>query len=285
MTIAGISFFMYGMTLASENLQKLAANKIRGLISKLSDRPIVGVFVGILLTILIQSSGAVTSMLVGLGTAGVVTLQQVMGVILGTAIGTTITVQILSLNVAQYGLPLFTFAFVFYFLSKKRPFRRAMAVVMGFGLIFYGLELIGQGTQAIRETNYFINSLEYFKENPVVAIIVTAIFTAIVHSSAVTVGFAMSLAASGLISLTDAIYWVYGANIGTTATALVASLGGNYIARQIAWAHCFYKTASVFLFYFFTSQFAQWIQSSHIQRDVANSHTIFNIIAALIFLP
>lgn len=285
LALAGTAIFMFGINIASENLQKLAANRVRDLIAQLSDKPYWGVALGVLLTVLIQSSGAVTSMLVGLGSAGVITLKQVMSVILGTTIGTTITVQLLSLNVGQYGLPLFTFAFLVQFLTTKRVLKLTMSVVMGFGLIFWGLELIGYGTQVLKEARLFIDMLQILKGNPWVAILITAAITAVVHSSAVTIGFAMTLASAGLISLTDAIYWVYGANIGTTATALIASAGGNYVGRQVAWAHMIYKVAGVLLFVFLTEPFAELLYTGMIQRDVANSHTVYNLLAALIFYP
>lgn len=156
---------------------------------------------------------------------------------------------------------------------------------MGFGLIFWGLEMIGTGTYFLRNTDFFTQSLGYLKQNPLWAIVATAFFTAVVHSSAVTIGFAMTLAASQQLSLSDAIIWVYGANIGTTATALLASSGGNYIGKQVAWAHCFYKILGVLLFYFFTDHLAQWIPGATIERNVANAHTAFNIVVALLFFP
>jgi len=284
-TLAGIALFMFGMSLASKYLQKLAANRLRSLLARLSEKPILGVGVGIALTVMIQSSGAVTSMLVGLGSAGVITLQQVMSIILGATIGTTITVQLLSFKVAQYGLPLFTFSFTIFFLTHMRTLRRVMGVFMGFGLIFWGLEMIGDGTQVLRQTDLFTNSLSYLKENPLWAIMATAFFTAVVHSSAVTIGFAMTLAQADLLSLSDAIIWVYGANIGTTATALLASSGGNYIGKQVAWAHCFYKIIGVVIFYFFTDLFAGIIGGTFIERDIANAHTFFNLLVALAFFP
>ncbi|MCB0356527.1 MAG: Na/Pi symporter, partial [Bdellovibrionales bacterium] len=180
---AGIAFFMFGMNLASESLQKLTANRTRELLSKVTNRPYIGVLVGVALTVIIQSSGAVTSMLVGLASAGVIKLHQVMSLIIGTAIGTTVTVQILSLNIAQYGLPAFSGAFVVYFLTRNKLLKHSMQVVMGFGLIFWGLELIGLGTLSLREMDYFINALQTFKENPLLTILVSAIFTAVVHSS------------------------------------------------------------------------------------------------------
>ncbi|MCH2534774.1 MAG: Na/Pi cotransporter family protein [Bdellovibrionales bacterium] len=284
-TLAGIAFFLFGMQLASDNLQQLMANRMRDLMTKLVHKPFLGVLLGMSLTLMIQSSGAVTSMLVGLGSAGVITLRQVMSVLLGTAIGTTFTVQLLSFNVAQFGLPIFTMAFTIYFLNRKRTVRNVCGVFMGFGLIFWGLEVIGLGTVALRELKIFMDSLSFLSAHPLYTIILTSVFTAIVHSSAVTIGFAMTLAATNMISLTDAVFWVYGANIGTTATALLASAGGNYVGRQVAWAHCLYKVISVFVFYFFTQAFAEFMSTGAVERDVANIHTVFNIVAAAVFYP
>lgn len=284
-TLAGIAFFMFGMTLASENLQKLAANRTRDLIAKLSQRPFLGVILGISLTLMIQSSGAVTSMLVGLGSAGVITLQQVMSVILGAAVGTTFTVQLLSLNIAQYGLPIFTISFIIFFLSKNRTLKNIVSVAMGFGLIFWGLEMIGEGTSELRHVEMFTGMLESLSANPFLTIVVTAIFTAVVHSSAVTIGFAMTLASSGILSLHEAFFWVFGANIGTTGTALLASTGGNYVGRQVAWAHAFYKIVGVLLFVPLAGPIAAWLSEGAVERSVANFHTLFNVLAALIFFP
>ncbi|MCB9026034.1 MAG: Na/Pi cotransporter family protein [Bdellovibrionaceae bacterium] len=284
-TLAGIAFFMLGMGLASESLQKLASNRIRDLLAKTSDRPYIGVLVGIGLTVIVQSSGAVTSMLVGLSTAGMIKLKHVMSLIIGTAIGTTITVQILSLNISQYGLPTFTIAFFIYFLSKQRVVKHSMQVLMGFGLIFWGLELIGIGTSDLKQMDFFLKMLQSFKDNPFLTIAVTSLFTAIVHSSAVTIGFAMTLTMSGDISLIDAMYWVYGANIGTTATALLASAGGNYVGKQVALAHFLFKVASVLVFYFLTDLMAKYMIGENPMREVANAHTVFNILAGAMFYP
>ncbi len=273
------------MSLASKNLQKLSANRTRDAFQKLSRRPHLGVFLGIILTVMLQSSGAVTSMLVGLGSAGVITLQQVMSVILGTAIGSTFTVQIISFNVAQYGLPVFILSFVVYFLTNKRVLADTMAVFMGFGLMFWGLEMVGQGTSDLKHFEIFTGLLESLREHPLYAILVTAFFTAVAQSSAVTIGFAMTLAAMNLISLNDAIYWVYGANVGTTATALIAAIGGNWVGRQVAWAHFFYKITGVLLFLPFTNLMAEWLSSGNPARDIANIHTFYNVTAAILFYP
>jgi phosphate:Na+ symporter len=285
LTIAGIALFMHGMQLASENLQKLTANRTRDLMAQLSKKKFLGVILGIVLTVMIQSSGAVTSMLVGLGSARVITLRQVMTVLLGTAVGTTFTVQLISFKLTHFGLPIFAGSFFIFFLSKNRMVQKLMGVVMGFGLIFFGIEIIGQGTESLKNIENFVGFLDTLSRNPLYAVAVTALFTAVVHSSAVTIGFAMSLAAAQLISLEDSIYWVFGANIGTTGTALLASLGGNYIGRQVAWAHCFHKVLSVMLFIPMVPWLVDVFGPMSVERGIANFHTFYNLMAAVVFYP
>jgi len=283
--LGGTAFFLLGMSIASDNLQSLAANHVRDIIAKLSSRPLFGVLAGVGITVLVQSSGAVTSMLVGLGTAGVVTLPQVMGIILGTGIGTTITTQLLSLNIAQLGLPIFAVAFTVHFLTHKKMLSRIMQVIMGFGLMFWGLEVIGWGSIELKNVSLFTSSLEYLRANPFAMLLLTAGFTALVHSSAATVGIAMSLATANLINISDAFYWVYGANLGTTATALLAAAGGAVVGRQVAWAHCIHKVLMVLFFYFLTPYAADWITTDIPARDVANAHLMFNVVGAMLFFP
>jgi len=285
--VSGIAFFMYGMGLASDYLQKIAANRVRQLMSGLADRPFVGIGVGVLLTILLQSSGAVTSMLVNLGSAGVVNLSQVMGVIIGSAIGSTLTVQIISFKLSQWGLSLFLVAYTVFFLSKKRIVRNCSGVVMGFGLIFFGLELMSLATTAFKEHQWVLNILQSFRAQPLITVLVTAAISGFVHSSAVIIGFAMTLASTGLLSMNEAMYWIYGANIGTTSTAILASIGTNHIGRQVAWSHFFYKVGSVLIFLPVTYLFSEFIFQIEpsLPRAIANAHTIFNILTAIIFYP
>ncbi len=281
----GTAFFLFGMRLASESLQNLAANQVRDLIARISTKPALAVFAGVAITVIMQSSGAVTTMLVGLGTAGVITLPQVMGIILGTGIGTTITTQLLSLHIAELGLPLFALAFFVYFLTHKKTLGRVMQVIMGFGLMFWGLEVTGWGTSELKNINIFISSLEYLKSNPFAMVLITAAFTALVQSSAAAVGIAMAMASSGLILPMDAFYWVYGANIGTTATALIAASSSNSVGKQVAWAHCIHKVAMVSVFYFLTPYIAQLLVTDSPSRDVANAHLVFNLVGAILFFP
>jgi phosphate:Na+ symporter len=286
---AGIALFMYGMHLASQSLEKLVANHTTKLMNRLSESNFLAIVVGITLTTLLQSSGAVTSMLVNLGSARVVSLRQVMGVIIGTAVGSTLTVQLISLNLGQYALPLFSLGFAVFFLAKKPVLKQFATVAIGFALLFMGLAMISQASHYFSNLGPLKEFLTTLSANPMYTLIISAIFCAVVHSSAVTIGVAMGLAQAGAISLNDAVYWVYGANIGTTSVALIASLTSNYIGKQVAWAHFFYKTASVGIFliapahgllmdcvaYFPTT----------VSRSVANSHLILNLLAAVIFYP
>jgi phosphate:Na+ symporter len=285
LTLGGVAIFMLGMNIASENLQKIAADRIRDIVTTLTRKPILGVVLGVILTMILQSSGAVTTLMVGLGSAGVIGLSQVMSVILGTAIGSTLTVQILSFNVAQFGLPVFALSFFAYFLSRRRIIKNCAAVAMGFGLLFFGLELIRFGTEDLRSVDNFQMFFKTLSENPLYAILLTAFFTSVTHSSAVTISLGMTLTAHGLITLDDCIFWIYGANIGTTATALIAATGGNYIGRQVAWAHALYKIATVILFLPFSHLMANYLALGEVTHDVANINTFYNILAAAIFYP
>ncbi|KYG61056.1 Na/Pi cotransporter family protein [Bdellovibrio bacteriovorus] len=285
--ISGVALFLYGMGLASSSLEKLMAGKITILLNRLSQSKFLAILTGVVLTTLMQSSGAVTSMLVGLGSARVINLRQVMGVIIGTAIGTTLTVQFISLDLGSYALPVFAIAFAFYFKSKKTVFKNLSLVFMGFGLLFFGLNLISVSSHHFAENPLLTDLFQNVRDNPGYSLLISIVFCAFVQSSAVTIGLAMSLAAVKAITFYDAMIWVYGANIGTTSVALIAAAGGNYIGRQVAWAHFFYKTISVVIFYPFTQLFIDFLNTfdTTTSRQIANAHLIFNILSAVIFYP
>lgn len=285
--LAGVSFFLYGSTMASYSLEKLMASRITSLMNKVSSSQFLSIGVGVTLTTILQSSGAVTSMLVGLGTARVIKLPQVMGIIIGTAIGSTITVQLISFNLAPYALPVFTLGFTVYFLTKKQTIKNIATVLMGFALIFVGLAMISTSSHFFAKLEILQDFFQSIRNNSIYSLSAAMIFCAFVHSSAVTIGLAMSLASAGVISAHDAVLWVYGANIGTTSTALFAAVGSNYIGKQVAWAHFFYKTISVIIFYPITAYFLEFVEmfNSSTIRMIANAHFFFNIGSALIFYP
>jgi phosphate:Na+ symporter len=285
--ISGVALFLYGMGLSSSSLEKLMAGKITGLLNHLSKSKFLAILTGVVLTTLMQSSGAVTSMLVGLGSARVINLRQVMGVIIGTAIGTTLTVQFISLDLGSYALPVFAVAFGCYFKAKKTVFKNLSLVFMGFGLLFFGLNLISASSHHFAEHPLLTDVFRGLRENPGYSLLISILFCAFVQSSAITIGLAMSLATVKAITFYDAMIWVYGANIGTTSVALIAATGSNYVGRQVAWAHFFYKTVSVVIFYPFTQIFIDFLQTYNTTatRAIANGHLIFNILSAIIFFP
>lgn len=285
--LSGIALFLYGMGLASSSLEKLVAGKITNLMNHISKSKFLAILTGVVLTTLMQSSGAVTSMLVGLGSARVINLRQVMGVVIGTAIGTTLTVQLISLDLGQYALPVFAIAFAVYFKAKKTVFKNLSTVFMGFGLLFLGLNLISTAAHHFAGNPLLTELFQSVRDNPGYSLLISILFCALVQSSAVTIGLAMSLASVNAISFYDAMLWVYGANIGTTSVALIAAAGGNYIGRQVAWAHFFYKTISVVIFYPFTQLFVDFLITfdTSLPRSIANAHLIFNVLSAVLFFP
>ena len=285
--LAGVSFFLYGSSMASNSLEKLMATKITSLMNKVSSSQFLSIGVGVGLTTILQSSGAVTSMLVGLGTAKVIKLPQVMGIIIGTAIGSTLTVQLISFDLSRFALPVFTLGFSIYFLTKKQTIKNLATVLMGFALLFVGLKMISDSAFYFSKLEFLAEFFQSIRDNSFYSFACAMIFCAFVHSSAVTIGLAMGLCSAGVISVHDAVLWVYGANIGTTSTALFAAVGSNHIGKQVAWAHFFYKAVSVLIFYPITAYFLDFISifQTTTSRMIANAHFFFNIGSALVFFP
>jgi phosphate:Na+ symporter len=277
------------MSIASHSLEVLMTSRVSLLLNKLSSSHFLAIAIGISLTTLLQSSGAVTSMLVGLGSAKVISLPQVMGVIIGTAIGSTITVQLISLDLGYYALPTLIVAFSVYFFSKKPGLKTISSVFIGFAFLFLGMKLISAAAHHYAELESLKETIATLKSNPHLSLFISIIFCAFVQSSAVTVGLVMTLVQAGALSIHDAMFWVYGANIGTTSTALIAAVGSNHIGRQVAWAHFFYKTLSVVIFLIgpVHEYFVKLVESfqTTAAREVANGHLIFNLISAAIFFP
>lgn len=287
--LGGVAMFLYGMTLASHSLEKLLAGRISLLLNKLSSSQFLAIVVGISLTTLLQSSGAVTSMLVGLGSARVISIQQVMGVIIGTAIGSTITVQLISFNLGQWALPLLIVSFGIHFFSKKAGIKTAASVLIGFAFLFLGLELISSAAHYFTAQEGLKQYIQTLKDNPHLSLFFAIIFCALVQSSAVTVGLVMAVVQTGAMNISDAMFWVYGANIGTTSIALIAAVGSNHVGKQVAWAHFFYKTLSVVIFLIgpIHEYFVRFVTglSAVPAREVAIGHLWFNLLSAAIFFP
>jgi len=292
--VGGLGIFLLGMKYMSDGMQAIAGEKLRTLIGKVTNNRFMACGVGATVTGLIQSSSVTTVMVIGMVNAGVMTLRQSIGVIMGADIGTTITAWIIALKIAEYGLPILGIsAFVFLFATKDRV-RYTSMMFLGFGMIFFGLQIMKGGFQPLREMPEFLNLLSQFE--PVnywglfKCILVGAITTGIIQSSSATVAITITLALSGVINFETAVALVLGENIGTTITAFLASLGASSNAKRSAYAHILIKVLGVTIM---VPLFYQYIFILHsvlpdamnIGAKIAFAHTGFNIIIVSLFIP
>jgi len=306
--LGGLGLFLLGMKNMSEGMQTVAGNRLRRLIGAATTNRILATGVGILTTCLVQSSSVTTVMTVGFVNAGLMTLRQAIGVIMGANIGTTITGWILVLRVGKYGLPMLGIAAFFYLFSKREKWRYLAMAVMGLGMIFFGLELMKNGFAPIRGMPQFERWFSAFQADSYLGVLKCAlagcVLTLIVQSSSATLGITMGLALTGTIGFETAAALVLGENIGTTITAYLASLGATTNARRAAYAHIVFNVAGVLWitaifrpYMIFVKQFlhvdpgigisvmAGGIETyPHIIKGIAMVHSGFNIVNTLLFL-
>ncbi len=285
--LGGMGLLLFGIHVIKESLHTVSDLRIRKSLKTLTKNRFMGLSLGATVTIMFQSSTATTVILVGLASAGLLSLKQTLPVILGTDIGTTVTAQLIAWQALDIALPIVGIGATIVFLSKNDSHRRTGQALLGFGLLFLGLKIMGDTMAPLRDEPAFTSLLLAKSQYPLLAMLVAAIFTFLVHSSAATVGIIMLFALQQLISLEGAIYLLFGANIGTTFTALLASIGAVREAQRVALAHFFFKVAGVLLFLPFVNQFAALMTmlTGSMANQVANVHTIFNVTIALLFLP
>lgn len=283
----GLAIFLFGMTSCSDGLQKASGSALKSIIHKLTANPLIGVLVGILVTVLVQSSTATTVILVGLVGAQLMTLAQSIGVILGADVGTTLTVQLIALKVTSYALLFIAIGFALNFLGRRARIKQLGQVIMGFGLVFFGLHIMSTTMEPLREYEAFREMLISFGANPFLGLLVATLFTAIIQSSAATIGLALSLALQGLVPIEAAIPMILGANIGTCSTALLATIGAPTEAKRVGVAHVLFKVLGVVLILPFLGPFTDLVRTtaSDAARQIANAHTLFNVGIAVVFLP
>ncbi|HYA87412.1 MAG TPA: Na/Pi cotransporter family protein [Nitrospirota bacterium] len=283
----GILLLLYGIKLLNDGLQNAAGSKIRSLLRSLTSNRFAAVGGGAFLTGLIQSSSATSVMLVGFVSAGLMNFRQTLAVILGADIGATVTVQLIAFHVYDYALLLIGIGLVFALFAKKTFYRNVGQGVLGFGFVFLSLKLMIDGMAPLQGNELFRQVFIALSNMPIVGILLSAGLTALIHSSAATMGIALVLAKSGMIPLDAAIHIILGANIGTCATALIASMRSPVEARRVAWAHVFFKLFGVLLFLPFLGTFQSLVSETtpDFTRQIANANSLFNIIIALLFLP
>ncbi len=293
--MGGLGLLLFGMMLMSEGLQKVAGPKLKQVLKFLTDKSIVGVLVGTFVTAIIQSSSATSVMMIGFVNAGLMTLRQAIGVIMGANIGTTITAQLIAFQLDKYALPAIGVGFAFMFFGKQKRIKFWGQVLLGFGLLFFGLVVIKQIFAPLKEIPQVADFFVRFSTNPLLGILAGFLITLVLQSSSAVVGFIMALALVGVIDFTTAISAMLGSNIGTTVTAQLASIGTSIPSRRTAMAHTIEKTIGVLIIipFVYTGAFQRLVDvvtpgvvtDGNIMRHVANAHTIFNVSCTMIFLP
>jgi len=285
--LGGLSLFLFGMRFASRGLEKAAGWRLRAVLSSLTKNRFVGVLVGIVVTFITQSSSATTVMLVGFTDAGLLVLRQTLGIILGADIGTTITVQLIAFKIFDFALAIIAVGFVIMVMCKTRPHQSIGQIVMGFGMIFLGMKIMAESVEPLRNAPLFRLILQEGGKNPLLGVFLATAFTALIQGSGATLGLVLSLSFQGLLNLESALPLIFGANIGTCATALIASSGTNVHARRVAWAHTIFKVMGVLLFLPFMHGFAQVVAwtADDLSRQIANAHSLFNVAMTLLCLP
>jgi phosphate:Na+ symporter len=305
--LGGLGLFIYGIRIVSDGLQNIAGIRLRKFMEKISSNRFIGCGVGTIVTSIIQSSSATTVMAVGFVNAGLMTLNQAVGVIIGANIGTTVTAQIIAFKITKYSLPVIFLGTALVIFARRKRWRFSGQVFLGFGLVFFGMATMQQGFAPLKDDPFFLSLFTRFSgENflsIILCVITGAILTAILQSSSVTIGIVMALASQGLLNFPGSIALILGENIGTTITAQLASIGGNHNARRAANAHTLFNILGVIciliIFPFFV-EFVTWITKTflslpypdtitdggkpYIARYIANAHTFFNLLNALVFI-
>ena len=284
--LGGASLLLYGVRLVGDGLQRAAGPQLRHVLQTLSGDRVRALLVGAGVTALLQSSSATTVMLVGFASAGLLSLRQTIGVILGADIGTTATVQLLAFDLLAVS-PAIVFVGFLMSTAARGPLSYIGRAILGFGFLFLGMRLIAEATLPLKESALFRDIITALVGQPIVLLVIAAVLTPLVASSAAVIGLALSLGASGILPLDGAIPIIFGANIGTAGTALLASVGANVEARRVAVAHALFKVAGVAIALPLTAPFIDLVRTTapDVPRQIANAHTLFNVALAILFLP
>lgn len=286
--LGGLALFLYGMQMMSQGLEAAAGNRMKQILEKLTANRFLGVAVGAGITAIIQSSSATTVMVVGFVNSGMMTLQQAVWIIMGANIGTTITGQLIALDIGAV-TPLFAFVGVVMILFvRKQKYTYFGQILAGFGVLFIGMGMMGSSMEPLQQSKTFIDLMTTFS-HPVLGILAGVVFTAVIQSSSASVGILQALAVSGLIGLDGAVYVLFGQNIGTCITAILASFGANRNAKRTTLIHLMFNVIGtvVFTILCIVTPLVSFMEelTSNPAAQIANVHTLFNIVTTLLLLP
>ena len=298
--IGGLALFLYGMNTMSDALQKTAGERMKKILSFLTKNPIMGALAGALVTAVLQSSSATTVMAIGFVSAGLMTLPQAISVIFGANIGTTMTAQLLAFKLSDYIYPIIFIGFMLQFVGKTEKLKNIGMVIFSFGLLFEGIEIMGHVMKPLAGSSVFVDLMAEVSSTPVLGVLLGGVMTLVVQSSSATIAVLQNFAAqpaadgvSSVIGLTGAIPILLGDNIGTTITAILASIGQTKNAQRTAIAHSIFNISGSLVCLCIIPLFAQFVQYISpsgreidiISRQIANAHTTFNVICTLAWLP
>lgn len=298
--LGGLAMFLYGMNSMSDALQKAAGERMKRILGFLTKNPLMGALAGALVTAVLQSSSATTVMVIGFVSAGLMSLPQAISVIFGANIGTTMTAQLMAFKISNYIYPIIFIGFIMNFVFKKEKIRNVGMVIFSFGLLFEGIEVMGGVMKPLASSAIFVDLMGKVSEIPVLGVVLGAVMTLVVQSSSATIAVLQNFASQpgpdgihSVIGLAGAIPILFGDNIGTTITALLASIGQSKNAKRTAIAHSTFNITGTILFMFLIrplAVFVQWISPNGdeldiISRQIANAHTTFNVACTLIWLP
>ncbi len=284
----GLGLFLYGMKLMSDGLENAAGEKLKGILEKVTSNRFVGVLVGAIVTSIIQSSSATTVMVVSFVNAGLMSLVQAVGVIMGANIGTTITAQMVSLDLDSIAPIFIGIGAILIIAAKKKRVKDIACIALGFGILFLGMGTMSAAMKPVAEMPAFSEFIVVVGNNAILGLLTGLIMTAIVQSSSATTGILVALAATGAIDMRLAFPVILGCNIGTCVTALLASVGANRIAKKAALMHLFFNIfgAIIFLpFIYKVTNLVEAISPGNVARQVANAHTIFNVVVTIVMFP
>ncbi|MCQ4636283.1 Na/Pi cotransporter family protein [Anaerovorax odorimutans] len=298
--LGGLAMFIYGMNLMSDGLQKAAGEKMQKILALLTRNPVLGVLAGALCTAVLQSSSATTVMVLGFVSAGLMKLPQAISIILGANIGTTITAQLIAFKIGDYAWLFVAIGFVLYFFLKKEKLISIGQTLFAFGLLFVGINIMGETMEPLAGSQFFVDLMMQVQDIPVLGVVLGTVMTVVVQSSSATIAVLQNLAStagpdgiSSIIGLQGALPILFGDNIGTTITALLASIGASVNAKRTAAAHVIFNMTGTFIFIWFIPWYAKFIQFispsgpevAVIARQIANAHMCFNIFNTILFLP
>lgn len=296
--LGGLALFLFGMEQMSDALKSALGNQMKTLLAKLTSNRFTGAMTGAFVTAVVQSSSVTTVLVVGFVSAGMMSMSQSIGVIIGANVGTTVTAQIVAFKVEEAALWMIAIGFLTLFTAKQERIKHYGSMLMGLGLIFYGMGLMGDAMNPLRSYEPFLHLMTQM-DRPVLAIIVGALFTALVQSSSATTAIVITMAGQGLITLEAGIALAFGANIGTCITAQLAALGKPREALQAAMVHLVFNVGGVLIWLPFISVLAGWVAgisptqpelegtarlAAEVPRQIANAHTAFNLINTVIFI-